>query len=171
MLRLSVGSRRGPRTRGDELLVGACSNRVGAARMGQLERLSERRARVGASAGAAGRRPQLEQRDRVLESPRRLLELGDGLLEQLDPGLSRFDEAERAQRNAERAGCPEGPAALELLARQRTCLVLATERCQQWRGLGAPCAEGGRTDVPLFLETAAVEQILERVLRVLKGRS
>ena len=100
-----------------------------------------------------------------------MVELADGLLEQLDPGLSRFDEAERAQRNAERAGCPEGPAALELLARQPTGLVLATEQCQQRRGLGAPCAEGGRTDVPIFLETAAVEQILERVLRVLQGRS
>src|SRR5512133_1179493 len=97
--------------------------------------------------------------------------MSDGLLEQPDPRGSRLDEAERAQRNAERAGCPEGPAALELLTRQRTCLVLATERCQQWRREGAPRAKCGRTDVPLFLETAAVEQILEGTLCVLKGRS
>ena len=159
------------RTGGDELVVGAYCNGVGAAGTGQLERLSERLARFGAPTGAADRRAQLEQRERVLEPRRRSLELGDGLLEQLDPRLSRFDEAERAQRSAERTWCPEGPAALELLTRQRTGLVVAVERCQQRRGVGAPGAKRGRMDFPLFLEPAAVEQILERVLRMLKGRS
>ena len=76
-----------------------------------------------------------------------------------------------------RSEMPSGPGAPK--ARQRSSssrasprrLVLTAERCQQRRGVGAPGAERGRTDVPLFLETAAVEQILERVLRVLKGRS
>jgi hypothetical protein len=151
--------------------VGTCGNHVGAAGTGELERLSEWLARVGPAAGATDGRAQLEQRDRVLESPWRLVELGDGLLERLDPGLSGFDEAKRAQRNAERAGCPECPAALELLTGQPTSLVLTTERCQQGRGVGAPCAERGRADVPLFFETAAVEQIFDGVLGVLRGRS
>ena len=54
----------------DELVVGAHGNRVGTAGAGQLERLAEWPARVGAPAGAAGRRAQFEQRERVLE-PRR----------------------------------------------------------------------------------------------------
>src|SRR5262249_43071511 len=112
------------RTCRNELVVRARRDGVRTAGTGQLERLAQRLACVGASSDAAGCRPELEQRDRVLESPRRLLEPGDGLLEQLDPGLSRFDEAKRAQRNAERARCPEGAAALEFLTRQRTGLVL-----------------------------------------------
>jgi hypothetical protein len=55
---------------GDELVVGAHSNRVGTAGTGQVKRLAEWLARVGAPAGAANRRAQLEQRERVLE-PRR----------------------------------------------------------------------------------------------------
>src|SRR5207247_11253716 len=55
---------------GDELVVGAYSHCVGTAGAGQVERLAEWLARVGAPAGAAGRRAQLEQRQRVLE-PRR----------------------------------------------------------------------------------------------------
>jgi len=47
--------------------VGAHGNGVGAAGTGQLERLAEWLARVGASAGAADRGAQLEQRERVLE--------------------------------------------------------------------------------------------------------
>jgi hypothetical protein len=50
--------------------VGAHGNRVGSARAGQLERLAERPARLGAPAGAADGSAQLEQRERVLE-PRR----------------------------------------------------------------------------------------------------
>jgi len=50
--------------------VGAHSDRVGAAGTGKLERLAEWLARVGALAGASGRRAQFEQREGVLE-PRR----------------------------------------------------------------------------------------------------
>ena len=93
---ISAGSRTGC----DELVVGSHGNGVGTAGAGQLERLAEWLARLGAPAGASGRRPQFEQCDRVLESPRRLLELGDGSLEQLDAGVSLLDDAKRAQRNA-----------------------------------------------------------------------
>src|SRR5438105_3652812 len=47
----------------DELVVGAHSNRVGTAGTGHLERLAKWLARIGAPAGATGRRAQLEQRE------------------------------------------------------------------------------------------------------------
>ena len=49
--------------------MGANGNCVGSAGAGQLERLAEWLARIGAAAGASGGRAQLEQRERVLEPP------------------------------------------------------------------------------------------------------
>ena len=52
----------GARTGCDELVVGAHGNRVGTARMGQLERLAERLARLGTPPGASDRCPALAVR-------------------------------------------------------------------------------------------------------------
>src|SRR5512132_2264851 len=48
---------------------------------------------------------------------------------------------------------------------------MSAARCQQRRGVRAPRAECRCTDFPLLLETAAGEQILERFVGVLGGRS
>src|SRR5262249_2333499 len=138
---------------------------------GKFERLAERLARIGAAAGAADRGSQLQQRERVLEPRRRLLQAGDRFLEQLDSGVAFFDEPERSQCRAEARLCAEGAAALELLAGKRTSLVDAVERCQEGCGIAAPGAKRGRPYLPLTLETSARQQIFERVLRLLRSGS
>ena len=57
LLRLSVGISAGSRTGCDELVVGSHGNGVGTAGAGQLERLAEWLARLGAPAGASDRCP------------------------------------------------------------------------------------------------------------------
>src|SRR5262249_33940733 len=93
------------------------------------------------------------------------------LLQQVDPGVARLDEAERAERDAERAWCAECAAALEFLPREHARLVLAIEPCQEGRGVGTPRAERRRADSPLRLESAALEEIPERILRSLQSCS
>ncbi len=112
-----------------------CDQGGRAALVSELDSLAQKLSRLAASVVAAEQRAQIDEGACMLEAGRRIREYIDRFAEQLFPGLSTLDEAERAQRDADRARRAPASRQCELLARERSCLFRPSELMQSERCL------------------------------------
>ena len=100
---------------GAQLGLGEVGQRRGARVMGDVERLAQHRARLGAPAGGAHQHPELGQRPRALERDPRALEALDALAQERLALAAARDRSGGAQGHPERALPAEGARELDLL--------------------------------------------------------
>ena len=112
-----------------------CDQGGRAALMRELDSLAQKLPRLTAPVVAAEQRAQIDEGARMLEAGRRVREYLDRLAQQLFPGLSALDKAERTQRDADRARRAPASRECEFLARERSCLFGPSELMQSERRL------------------------------------
>ena len=118
-----------------ELLVPSCDQGGRAALLRELDSLAQKLPRLAAAVVAAEQRAEIDEGACMLEAGRRVREYLDRFAQQLFPGLSTLDKAERTQRDADRARRAPASRECEFLARERSCLLGPSELMQSERCL------------------------------------
>ena len=152
-----------------ELIIGPLDQRGGTATMGVLDTFAQHLARLAAAVVAAQRRPQVDERARVLEPCRRVREHRYRLPQQPQPRLATLDEPKRAQRDSDRPGRAPRARELELLHGQRARLVHPVEAVSHECRLRAPRDESRVAEVQRFGQRAGAEEVDERFFHSVRG--
>ena len=110
-----------------EFVVASCDQRGRAALMRELDSLAQKLPRFTAAVAATQSGAEIDERTRVLEPRWRARQHLDGLPQPLFSASAALDEAERAQRDADRTLGAPAPREIEFFARELPRLVLASE--------------------------------------------
>src|SRR3979411_1198681 len=149
-----------------EFLVGPGDEGGRAALMCKLDSQAEKLPRLAATVAAAEQRTQVDECPRVLEAGRRVGEHLDRFTKQQLTGLSALDEAERAQRHAQRARRTPGSRERELLAGERSCLfgspALTPDESREW----APRHVGRVEDLDRLGRVRRLQEVRECALEL-----
>ena len=148
-----------------ELLVPPCDQGGGAAPMRDVDPLAQKFPRLAATVAAPQQRPKVDERPRVLEPGWRIREHLDRLTQQHLACLSTLEQAEGAQRDADRARGAPSLRELELLVCQITPLLRSAEAVEGECGLRPPRRERGILDAQGARTVSGGTEVRQRLLR------
>ena len=153
------------RARRRQLLVGERHQRACAALVRELDSLAQQLPGFAAAVAATQSCAEVDERTRVLEPSGRVGQHIDGLPQEPFSGSAALDQAEGAQRDADRARGAPPLRELELLVCQLTRLLRSAEAVEGECGFRPPRRERGILDAQRACKVSGGTEVCQRLLR------